>query len=161
VVGYVHSLNEQPQEAARCYQQARDLREELMAANPGVPRYPAALVLTLNELSKQWTKLGQLPRAAAASRRALPLAQKLVEDFPKVPAYQELLALVYAKLGQGYGHAERLDEMEEARRQALASCERLAQAFPTVPRYQLERFITQWAVANLLWDTGRRTEAEE
>ena len=47
------------------------------------------------------------------------------------------------------------------RRQALAGCERLAQAFPTVPRYQAERFITQWEVGNLLWDTGRRAEAKE
>src|SRR5262249_19861455 len=80
---------------------------------------------------------------------------------PDVPAHEELLAEVYAKIGQGYGLAGRLKDLEEARRQALAGYERLAQGFPTVPRYRAERFRAQWAVANLLWATGRRAEAEE
>jgi tetratricopeptide (TPR) repeat protein len=157
----LQSLNEQPAEAARCYQQACDLQEALVAAHPKVPRYPAALVIGLNELSKQLTKLGQLPQAGAASRRALELAKKLVQDFPEVPANQELLAQVHARLGQGYGHAVQLADREEARRQALAGYEKLAQAYPTVPRYRTECCRAQWAVGNLLWDTGRRAEAVE
>jgi tetratricopeptide (TPR) repeat protein len=72
-----------------------------------------------------------------------------------------LLARVYVKLGHGYGHAGLPAETEEARRQALAAFDRLARAFPTVPRYQAERFRAQWFLADLLWETGRRAEAEE
>ena len=113
---------------------------DLIAENPGVPRYPAALIISLNELGKQLTKLGQLPGAEAAIRRALELARQLVHDYPEVAAYQEILARVYVKLGQGYGHAGKLEDLEEACRQTLACFERLARAFPSVPRYQAERF---------------------
>jgi len=145
----------------RCHLRSSELREKLVAANPGVPRYRASLVSSLADAASDLAKLGQLDQSEQTARRSLEFANSLVAEHPDSPAYQELLAWLYRILGNAWQQGGRVQEAEEAQQQALAGYEKLAQALPWVPRYRTEVFDAHVGLGDLFWDGDRRAEATD
>jgi tetratricopeptide (TPR) repeat protein len=161
ITGMVQARQEHHAEAARSFQQTRDLLREATAASPEVTHYRVLLGMALAFLQEELAAVGSSRESEEADRQALAVVRKLVADFPEEPYYQELLPWTLEMLAAGRQRRGQLREEEEAYRQELAARDKLAQAFPSVPRYRDDLIWTQQALGELLWSTDRRAEAAE
>src|SRR5262249_236966 len=140
----------------------------LVEANPGVPRYRAALVNSLANVVEALAHLGRPEQAEKAARRSLEIANSLVAEYPDMSSHLDVLAWLYGALGNAWQRTRRVKagrgtggvrEAEQARRQQLAAYEKLARMLPWVPRYRQKEFEANVSLGDLLWDGGRRAEA--
>src|SRR5262249_29295303 len=92
VLGKAYVDREQPEEALPCHLRACELREKLVAANPGVPRYRAALVNSLANVVEALAQLGRRDQTEQTDRLSLEIANRLVAGFPDMSAHLELPA---------------------------------------------------------------------
>jgi serine/threonine protein kinase/tetratricopeptide (TPR) repeat protein len=163
VIGMLHlHWNGRPAEAVHALEKSCDLLRRLAATNPRIGHYRATLAVSLGNVGMSQAILGRLAEADQACREALATAQSLVAESPDVPAWRDLLSgLTQTHNGMVLEHFGRLPEAEAMYRQVLAGQEALQRDFPTVARYRSGVFEVRLVLGELLWASGRRTEAAE
>ena len=72
--------------------QARDIREKLAKANPGVAKYQSGLAGTRLSMGVLLIRAGRDSEALESFKEASGILEKLVKDHPGVPAYRSDLA---------------------------------------------------------------------
>lgn len=135
------------------------MRERLTADYPASPLYRSELARSHHNLGLLLNALGRRAEADAAYRTALAIREKLVADYPAVPDYRSDLAGCQHNLGLLLNALGRPVEAEAAYRAALALHEKLVAEHPDVPDYRKHLEVTSVALATLLVNAGKVTDA--
>jgi tetratricopeptide (TPR) repeat protein/tRNA A-37 threonylcarbamoyl transferase component Bud32 len=148
-------------ESIASFEQARDVFERLIEAEPEVARHKAYLALTYNKLAFHQMDLDRMAKALANFERARDIRQKLIQAYPEVNRYQTDLALTYADLGllqyETGNKAEALGSYEKA----LDILQRLTKMKAEDLKYLEVLYLTNLRLGWLRASTGKPDEALE
>ena len=145
-LGILYFGTEQYDRAEKAFDQARDLRAELVKAHADSPDYRNNLASSYDNLGSLYRKTNRLERARTSLNAALKLRQKVVADNPSVTLYQDQLANIYLNIGTLERASNHLPAARDAYEQALKRWQKLALTHPQVPRFQEN---TGWAAYHL------------
>jgi tetratricopeptide (TPR) repeat protein len=162
VIGCLHSIAGRDAESVGPFRESVDLWRGLARAYPGLAHYRAVLSLSLSQVGYAHGQLGQVAEEERACHEAVAAARSLVADFPGVPAWRD-----FATANSAMGIAEMLEDLGKDReaeglyRMAMTGQESLMREYPAVGRYQAGVLAARRCLGEVLWDTGRRAEAQE
>ena len=160
VIGVMYEGNNQV-EFSRCYREAANIWQDLIAANPDDAQCWTAQAVTLALLSSSLAVRGQSRESESARQQALAIVERMAAEAPGVPSVKELLAYVVFITAIALEESDRLDESEAAYRRALEAQELLMDQYPRVPRYRNATLTMRWRLGELLWTLSRNDEAAE
>jgi serine/threonine protein kinase/tetratricopeptide (TPR) repeat protein len=133
--GYMLHRADQPQRAARRYQQALDVLSKLVQDHP-LPEHQSLLATTEMNLATVYLSDGWYDKAELFSKEAKRVHASLVRDQGDVvPEEWQALARSHAILGMAYRGQAQTDKAEEEARQAMKIFENLAKEHPDVQEY--------------------------
>jgi tetratricopeptide (TPR) repeat protein len=162
VIGFMLEYAGLLAESLDSYEKACALWRPLACEHPRVAHYQATLASGLTGMSQSLTLRGRVAEAEAVCREALAIEQQLLVEHPEAPGWRDLLSGYTAwQFGSVLEHAGKAKEAEEAYRQMLAGQESLRRDYPAVPRYRTGVLRARQWLGELLWATGRPTEAAE
>jgi serine/threonine-protein kinase len=148
-------------ESIASFEQARDIFERLIQAEPEVARHKAYLALTCNNLAFHQRDLGRRAEALTNFERARDIRQKLIQAYPEVNRYQADLALTYSDLGvlqyETGNQAESLGSFEKA----LGILQQLKKVKAEDLKYLEVLYLTNLRLGMLRASTGKPDEALE
>jgi serine/threonine protein kinase len=147
-------------EAARHFERAISLLEELTDEVPEVTRYRLGHAYVLNDSSRVLVDRGRFREAEQALLRAVELEEQVLADFPGAPKCRLALAKHSYNLGHLYQTTNRYAEAEPAYRKAVKLCEQLRAEQPGSKDVRKELATASRRLASLLEATRRTSEAE-
>jgi serine/threonine-protein kinase len=101
-LGLTHNSLRRPDEARRCWEEARTLQDRLVDRHGDQPRHRRDLAQTCRQLANWHTGRKEMPEALRIYEKARQLLVELTHDYPLVIDYQSQLASVHADLGSAY-----------------------------------------------------------
>jgi tetratricopeptide (TPR) repeat protein len=158
----LHDLGRLP-EQERCAREAHAVRAKQAGDHPLVPEYQLELARAERMVAADLRTGGRAREAEQLARQALERTERLMAECPTVATYRSDLAGCHAFLGHVLLARAPMPrpEVESAFRRALTMYEKLAAEFPGLPLYREALADRYNALANLLAQTARSTEAEE
>jgi serine/threonine-protein kinase len=158
-VGRLVSAIGSKRDALTAYEQARAIREKLVAADP-TSRYDRdKLAGNLNNLGNLLRETDRRAEALAAYDRALAIEQALVNEYPQVEAYREQLGRILNNMSlqhRAAGHpTEALDLLDRSR----ATREALVAEHPSVALYRYDLAVCLTNLGFFFQQSGRLTDA--
>lgn len=141
------------------YQQAREIREKLVAQSPTVPVYQEALATTCHREGIIFRRLGKRAEASTGYQRARDLQQKLIAQYPGNLEYRHQLSKTLTSIGTLLNDA---GKPAEGLREYRASQDLLIQLTKQAPgnsTYSQELAGTYFSVAQSLSKLGQGKEA--
>jgi tetratricopeptide (TPR) repeat protein len=138
-------------QALSLIQESLTIRQELLG--PGNRSRPERyLARNYAHLGRAQAAAGQMGQAERSYREGMKLLEQLVKDSPWTPFHRLDLAETMTSLADLLDNCHRQAEAEKIRRSAVSHYETLITNFPE----QVHNFV---ALANVLWEFGRYTEA--
>jgi len=124
-------------QAVKVLQHSLELRQELVATNPGEPQYRFQLALTFNQLGPLYIDgLHKLSAGVAALENARALCEQLRTEDPEEPQYVSELAQTFNNLRTMGDYSATRDQAIADGERAAALLEQLVHDYPRVADYQ-------------------------
>lgn len=145
--------------ARSCFERARDIATELVAAHPDDPVHPRRLLAAHAALGALAYDTGRLDAALAECGEALAIAERGAAAAPddRVPANDVSICL--ERLAVAYNALARPDDAERALRRKLDIDRGLAERFPDDPKLRRDLAIAHDLVGDQAERAGRHEEA--
>jgi serine/threonine protein kinase len=155
-----HEVNHQAAPAATAFNQALEIQQKLVSAQPKVQQFQSDVGQTYFYLGSLYIDAGQAGKALEALKKALPIQDRLARDYPKFFQYQSDLAFTYLGLAQVLGDRGDFGQAEDMSRKTIVLQEELIRQRPKTASYltELATFLNQ--LGSLLAATGRTADAE-
>ncbi len=148
-------------DALAAYDEASELREGLLVAQPGNPHRQADLAACLHDQAVIQRDAREPAKSRAGFARALTLRQALVERNPTVPRYQADLAATVRQVGFTLSQAGDKPAAIARYRQAIDLLDRVIQAAPDEPRYRREVGLYLFGLASMYGALDQRPQERD
>jgi serine/threonine protein kinase len=125
-----------PVQAESAYQQALEIRANLVAENPNSPKYKSGLAHSYNDLGNQQRAIGDLVAAGESFQQAREIQEKLVAEYPNILGLQRDLAHHYTNLGIFQHETGDAGAARKSFQKALEIREKIVANNPSVPEYR-------------------------
>jgi tetratricopeptide (TPR) repeat protein len=149
-----------PEQAAENYQQAIEVRMDLVAQRPS-PMNLSNLAWSYVGLAAACDGLGESGQAIERNQKAVEVCQRMLDTWPDVPMYRSSLANRLTMLAIRYGRTGRREEAVATYEQAIVHSESLVEMSPDTDHYAMELATQHAQLGELLRRSGNSDSAVE
>ncbi len=163
-VGRISEALDSPQDALKCFEEARDIQKGLLAEEPGKPEYLQALGHTLAAIGTVLQRELKLDDARKAHAEAVEVRTRLVDvaaEDPKRKEYERTLANSHMNFGLLEKDCREFDRAREQMNKAQDLRKKILENAGNDPQTRRDLGMGYFNLANLALNEGNAPDAEK